>query len=151
MPLPPAKMYMADLDLALRVPEKSGIKMPSVVPALLHPAMATSKFLENLAWSQENTCTPCKNKGIICQATNLNHICCYACIWGRNCNRQNKKEQTTLNCEPYEKARQEGLTVIPEGAVWGGRDDQPPAIGLNMDRSVDDPDPNLRIKGTFDP
>ena len=83
---PPPKTYRSDLEAALRAAEKAGINL-KVVPATLRPKAATIPYLRDLAkaQAQEQPCTTCVKKGIICQATNLNRIGCFGCMWGRDC------------------------------------------------------------------
>ena len=68
----------------MRAAEKAGIHL-NVVPAMLRPEAATIPYLRDLAKAQAKPCEPCVKKGIICQATNLNRVGCYACMWGRDC------------------------------------------------------------------
>ncbi|RDX40586.1 hypothetical protein OH76DRAFT_1490164 [Lentinus brumalis] len=131
MSIPPPKTYQAALEANLRRAERQGVKI-SVVPAMLRPSGATPKFFRDLAKSQKIVCKSCKKKGIICQATNLSRLSCYGCLWGRDCDRQTymtkRGHPAKLNAESYTVAKSEGLTIIPEGAVWGDRNMQPAAM-----------------------
>ena len=55
---------------------------------------------------------------------------------------KNKKHGLKPPCADYSVARAQGLVVIPEGAVWGGRDDQPAemrkGVTLKKEKGVDD-------------
>ena len=55
---------------------------------------------------------------------------------------KNKKHGIKPPCADYSVARAQGLTVIPDGAVWGGRDEQPvemrKGVTLKKEKGVDD-------------
>ena len=55
---------------------------------------------------------------------------------------KNRKHGLKPPCGEYSIARAQELVVIPEGAVWGGRDDQPAemrkGVPLKKEKGVDD-------------
>ena len=55
---------------------------------------------------------------------------------------KNRKHGLKAPCGDYSIARNQDLVVIPEGAVWGGRDDQPSGmrkgVALKKEKGVDD-------------
>ena len=57
---------------------------------------------------------------------------------------KNKQHALKPPCSDYTLARTQDLVVIPEGAVWGGRDDQPvemrKGVPLKKEKGVDDGD-----------
>ena len=60
---------------------------------------------------------------------------------------KNRKHGLKPPCGEYSIARAQELVVIPEGAVWGGRDDQPvqmrKGVPLKKEKGVDDGEAGL--------
>ncbi|KAI0697957.1 hypothetical protein C8T65DRAFT_743008 [Cerioporus squamosus] len=125
---PPPRTYLADLEASLKAARDAGVDI-NVVPGLLRSSGADVGLFRDYALAQRTPCKPCTEKGIVCHATNLNRFTCYECIWGRNCTWQeymkNKGHGASPKCHGYEQAREAGLRALPDGAVWGGREDQP--------------------------
>ncbi|KAI0715612.1 hypothetical protein C8T65DRAFT_738479 [Cerioporus squamosus] len=125
---PPPKTYLADLEASLKAARNAGVDI-DVIPGLLRPSGTDIGLFRDYAFAQQTPCKPCTEKGIVCRATNLNRFCCYNCIWGQNCTWQkfmkDKRHSAGPKCHGYEKAREAGLRALPDGAVWGGRAEQP--------------------------
>ena len=67
---------------------------------------------------------------------------------------KNRKHGLKASCGDYSIARSEDLVVIPEGAVWGGRDEQPvqmrKGVMLKKEKGVDDGEADVSDREAVD-